>query len=71
MTFDLFRTPYEEEKEAGLPVESCRVQVELLKVNDETTCIEFSRKAGSAWYFYEQFKMLKEQLSDLNDGLIA
>jgi len=53
LTFDRIREQDEEEKEAGMASEGCRVQVELLKVNDENTCIEFSRKAGSAWYFYE------------------
>jgi hypothetical protein len=69
LTFDLFREPDEEEKEAGLPAEGCRVQVELFKVKNENTCIEFSRKAGSVWYFYEQFKMLKEKFSEINDAV--
>ncbi len=69
LTFERFREPDEEEKEANLPVESCRVQVELLTAGPETTCVEFSRQAGSAWYFYQQFNMLKDQLTDINDAL--
>ena len=60
LTFDKFREQDEEELNAELPVEGCKVQVKLLMVDDDKICVEFSRVGGSSWYFYEQFKMLKD-----------
>ncbi len=42
----------------------CKVQVHLLKVPGDThqIAVEFSRLAGSAWYFHEQFSIIKEQI---------
>lgn len=70
LTFERFQQQdEEEEKEACLPAESCRVQVELLAAGPDCTAVEFSRLAGSAWFFYEQFSILKQHLSDINDAL--
>lgn len=71
MTFDMFKEQTEDEQKAGLPQEGIRVQVNILKVDDERVCVDFTRVAGNSWYFYDQFKLLKENLKDLSDAVLA
>ena len=53
LTFDIFRDQTEDEKKAGLIQEGCRIRVELLKIDEEKICIDFSRLNGNSWFFYE------------------
>jgi len=47
-----------------------RIAVKIFKVDQTRVCVDFSRVAGSSWYFYDQFKLIKEQLKDLNDATL-
>lgn len=40
------------------PVESVRGKIEIQKVDETMICIDFSRKAGSSWLFYEKFNFI-------------
>lgn len=71
MVFDMYKEQTEDEIKSELPQEGIRVQVKILKVDDSRVCVDFTRVAGSAWYFYDQFKLLKENLKDLSDAVIA
>jgi hypothetical protein len=31
-------------------------------------CVDFTRKAGSSWLFYEKFNFILSHLDDLNDA---
>jgi len=31
-------------------------------------CVDFSRKAGSSWLFYEKFNYIQKALADVNDA---
>jgi len=66
MTFDNVKKQSDEEINAKIPSEGCRVQVKLLRVDAERICIEFNRTMGNSWFFFETVKHLKEQLKDLN-----
>lgn len=46
------------------------VQVKLLRVDNEKTCVEFTCKAGSKQFFYNQYTALLEKLDHLNDTVI-
>lgn len=59
----------EEEKETF--TERSNVQVELKDVGDSNTiCVEFCRKEGSSMLFYDQYLILKDRLSLLNNVAI-
>ena len=63
MTFDMMREQTEEEiSQVGKQNEGCRIQVKLLKLENEKVCIEFLRLGGSAWLFQEQFKQLQDEV---------
>jgi hypothetical protein len=47
--------------------EKCQGKIEIQKVNDAVLCVDFSRKAGSAWLFYEKFNFIQKDLAELND----
>ena len=70
MTFDIMREQREEDVQAGLPQEMIRVAAKIFKVDQTRVCVDFSRVAGSSWYFYDQFKLMKEHLKDLNDATL-
>jgi hypothetical protein len=53
-----------------LPQELIRIAAKIFKVDQTRVCVDFSRVAGSSWYFYDQFKLIKEQLKDLNDATL-
>ena len=55
LTFDIFREQTEDEKKADLPQEGCRIRVELLKIDEDKVCIDFSRLNGNSWFFFQQF----------------
>ena len=44
------------------------MEVRLMQVDENKICVEFNRKAGDAWYFYEQFQLMKDSLSGINDA---
>lgn len=64
LTYTKTRELDEAEKQIEVQPDFCKVQVQLLRVPGETQSIavEFTRLAGSAWYFHEQFGSLKDQL---------
>jgi hypothetical protein len=70
LTYDKLREQDEEEKEAGLPVIKCKVEVKLTQAAQDKICVEFSRLGGDALYFYEQFKIMKDALNDINDSAL-
>ena len=41
-----------------------------MKMDDKRVCVEFVRQMGSSWYFFEQFKLLQDELKDLDDVVI-
>ena len=58
----------DEELKAELPEKSCKVAVRLTQVEKEKICVEFQRQAGDSLYFFEQFKLMKDALDDINDA---
>lgn len=48
-----------------------QMSVSLLKVDDTTTCVEFSRKNGNQLAYFETFKGIKDQLKIYNDATFA
>jgi hypothetical protein len=66
----MIRELTDEEKQAQMQPEGCRMQVKLQKVDEERVCIDFIRVAGSSWYFFEQFKLIKEQLKEIDDAVL-
>jgi exosome complex RNA-binding protein Csl4 len=69
MTFEMFKEQFEEDPE--LPKEGIRVSVKITKLDEQRVCVEFDRLAGNSRYFYEQFKLLKEALSGINDAALS
>ena len=57
-----------QEQEDGLQTEGCKVQVKLLKIDEKTLCVDFTRRGGSSWHFFEHFKMVKDHLNMLDDA---
>jgi hypothetical protein len=49
---------------------STSVQVKLLRVDNEKTCVEFTCKGGSKQFFYNQYTTLLEKLDNLNDTVM-
>lgn len=39
-------------------VEKAWGRIKILKVNASTICIDFSRRKGSSWLFYEKFNLI-------------
>lgn len=61
----------EEEKEQHVTpqaVEKLLGKIEIQKVDERMLCVDFSRKAGSAWLFYEKFNFIQKDLADLSDA---
>ena len=60
----------EEEKEEGYiqAVEKVIGKIEIQKVDETMICVDFSRKAGSSWLFYEKFKFIQYDLAKLVDA---
>jgi hypothetical protein len=60
----------EEEKTDGMqaPVETVQGKIEIQKVNETTVCVDFTRKAGSSWLFYEKFNFIHVDLAELSDA---
>jgi hypothetical protein len=42
--------------------------IEIKNVDDSIICIDFTRKRGSSWLFYEQFNYIRDALSELKDA---
>lgn len=66
MSFDIVKKQSDEEINAKIPSEGCRVQCKLLRVDEDRICIDFNRAMGNSWFFFETVKQLKDQLKDLN-----
>ena len=49
-------------------VESVLGKIEIQKVNETMICVDFSRKAGSSWLFYEKFNFIQKDLAELSDA---
>ena len=60
----------EEEKQEGYiqAVEKVIGKIEIQKVDETMICVDFSRKAGSSWLFYEKFKFIQKDLAELGDA---
>jgi len=60
----------EEAKTDGVvqPIEVVTGKIEIQKVDETMICVDFSRKAGSAWLFYEKFNYIHKALADLSDA---
>lgn len=59
----------EEKKEQNEDINvATQMQVKLLKVDQEKLAIEFNCTGGSKQFFYDQFRLLKKKLNDLNDA---
>lgn len=55
------RVDDEDEKSAETvpqAVEKCQGKIEIQKVDETVVCVDFSRKGGSAWLFYEKFNFI-------------
>lgn len=50
------------------PAEKVNGKIEIQKVDETMVCIDFSRKGGSAWLFYEKFNFIKKDLAELSDA---
>jgi len=50
----------EEEKKNNVVPDSFLGQIKLLKVDQDTICVDFAHRGGNTWYFYEQYNSLKE-----------
>ena len=47
----------------------CRVSVRLLQVDDDITCIEFTRAGGDSLFFQEQYdELLMPTFDSLDDA---
>jgi hypothetical protein len=42
--------------------------VEIQKVDDEMFCVDFTRKTGSAWLFYQKYNFMQADLAGLSDA---
>ena len=51
--------------------ESLKVAVELLRVDEHTICVEFTRISGESLEFYKQYKAMAQRLSIFNDAVIG
>jgi HKD family nuclease len=49
-------------------VEKVLGKIEIQKVNETMICVDFSRKAGSSWLFYEKFNFIQKDLAELSDA---
>ena len=49
-------------------VERVMGKIEIQKINDLMICVDFSRKAGSSWLFYEKFNFIHKDLAELSDA---
>jgi serine/threonine protein kinase len=59
----------EEELKSELPpAERVTAKIEIQKVNETMICVDFSRKAGSSWLFYEKFNFIQKDLAELSDA---
>jgi hypothetical protein len=54
-------------KQSGL----IKVVVNILRVDDQTICVEFSRQNGDQLAFFDFFKETKKALSIYNDATFA
>lgn len=50
-----------------MPVERVQMSIEIKKVDDSTFCVDFTRKKGSSWLFFEQYNCISDYLSEYND----
>ena len=50
--------------------EGLKVAVELLRVDEHTLCVEFSRISGDSLEFYKQYKSMAQRLSIYNDAVV-
>lgn len=41
-----------------MPIEKVTGKIEIQKVDETMICVDFSRKAGSSWLFYEKFNFI-------------
>lgn len=55
-------------KKVDEAVEKVLMQVEIQKVDDSKICVDFKRKAGSSWLFFEQFNYIRDAMYELNDA---
>jgi hypothetical protein len=46
-----------------------KVACELLRVDDHTICVEFSRLSGDSLEFYKYYKEIAQRLSIYNDAV--
>ena len=66
-TFTLTQERSDQEQESLVEATTCTVQVKFMRMGEDSDqiCIDFTRLRGCAWLFYEQFDLLKGQLSDI------
>ena len=60
----------EEEGEAAQRKISCKVSIELFQMANETICIDFTRVAGDARFFFEEFVKIRGVLDFLDNATI-
>jgi hypothetical protein len=58
----------EEEGEAAERKMSCKVSIELFQMANETICIDFTRVAGDARFFFEEFGKMRSILDFLDNA---
>ena len=47
---------------------SCKVSIELFQMANETICIDFTRVAGDARFFFEEFGKMRSILDFLDNA---
>jgi hypothetical protein len=48
-------------------VEKAMGKIEIQKINETMICVDFTRKGGSSWLFYEKFNFIHKDLAELSD----
>lgn len=67
IVFDMRTKLTEEEKEAGSSASFCQIQVDFMQVaGKKTIALDFKRKMGESWYFFEKFQDIRTHLSAID-----
>ena len=58
----------EEAGSDGLLKERVVGRIEVQKVDETMICVDFTRKAGSSWLFYDVFNSMVDDLAEISDA---
>ena len=65
--FDMRGKLTEEEKENGVASSFCKIQVDFMQVpGKKTIALDFKRKMGESWYFFEKFQDIRTHLAAID-----